>query len=143
MSRWHDWIDWIGGFPYERATINQIVDRYAVDGFRLSKLFDCSDGYGCNEFVCDREAPAGTFVHTPMSGGTSFARRFGSRILRRSRNARVGFIASAAVAGLSPGSPRARRSPLGWSICFSAPKGSPVSLPTRQDLELTGCRRFM
>lgn len=81
MSRWHDWIDWIGGFPYERATINQIVDRYAVDGFRLSKLFDCSDGYGCNEFVFDREAPAGTFVYTPMSGGTSFARRFGSRIL--------------------------------------------------------------
>ncbi|MDQ8728353.1 class I SAM-dependent methyltransferase [Bradyrhizobium sp. LHD-71] len=97
MSRWHDWIDWIGGYPYERATIERIVDRYAFDGFRLTKLFDCSDGYGCNEFVFHRESPAGTYVNTPMPGGNSFARRFGVRIpgpLKASGDRLVGHLSA-------------------------------------------------
>ncbi len=80
MSRWHDWIDWIGGYPYERATIEQIVDVYARDGFRLTKLFDCSSGYGCNEFVFSREAPSGSLIETALPGGNSMARRFGRRV---------------------------------------------------------------
>jgi 2-polyprenyl-3-methyl-5-hydroxy-6-metoxy-1,4-benzoquinol methylase len=80
MSRWHDWIDWIGGHPYERATVEQIVDLYAKDGFRLTKLFDCSSGYGCNEFVFRREARLGTFIDTPIPGGRSMARQFGYRV---------------------------------------------------------------
>lgn len=81
MSRWHDWIDWIGGYPYERATIEPIVDIYAKDGFRVTKLFDCSGGYGCNEFVLRREAPLGTFIDSPIPGGGSMARQFGRRVL--------------------------------------------------------------
>lgn len=80
MSRWHDWIDWIGGHPYERATIEKIADFYADDGFKLDNLFDCSDGYGCNEFVFTRQAAAGTFIDSPIFGGQSFARRFGRRV---------------------------------------------------------------
>jgi 2-polyprenyl-3-methyl-5-hydroxy-6-metoxy-1,4-benzoquinol methylase len=80
MSRWHDWIDWIGGHPYERATIEEIVDVYARDGFRMTKLFDCSSGYGCNEFVFLREAPKGIFIETVVSGGNSMARRYGHRV---------------------------------------------------------------
>jgi 2-polyprenyl-3-methyl-5-hydroxy-6-metoxy-1,4-benzoquinol methylase len=81
MSRWHDWIDWIGGYPYERAKIEQVVDVCGKDGFRLTKLFDCSSGYGCNEFVFTREAPNGTYVETRIPGGSSMSRRFGRRVI--------------------------------------------------------------
>lgn len=81
MSKWYDWIDWIGGHPYERASVEQIVDTYSVDGFRLTKLFDCSGGYGCNEFVFRREAGTGVFVESRLSGGRSLARRYGRRIV--------------------------------------------------------------
>jgi 2-polyprenyl-3-methyl-5-hydroxy-6-metoxy-1,4-benzoquinol methylase len=80
MSRWHDWVDWVGGYPYERATIEQIIDLYANDGFRLTKLFDCSTGYGCNEFVFRREAPIGTYIETPIPSGRSMARGLGYRV---------------------------------------------------------------
>jgi 2-polyprenyl-6-hydroxyphenyl methylase/3-demethylubiquinone-9 3-methyltransferase len=38
MSRWHDWIDWLGGYPFEYATIDQVVDFAAERGFVLSKI---------------------------------------------------------------------------------------------------------
>jgi 2-polyprenyl-6-hydroxyphenyl methylase/3-demethylubiquinone-9 3-methyltransferase len=81
MSRWHDSIDWIGGYPYERAKIEQVVDVCSKDGFRLTKLFDCSSGYGCNEFVFTREAPNGTYIETRIPGGSSISRRFGRRVI--------------------------------------------------------------
>jgi 2-polyprenyl-3-methyl-5-hydroxy-6-metoxy-1,4-benzoquinol methylase len=80
MNRWYDWIDWIGGLPYERATIEEIVDFYSVDGFRLTKTFDCS-GYGCNEFVFSRDALSGTVIDTPIKGANTFGRRFGYRVV--------------------------------------------------------------
>jgi len=80
MSRWHDWIDWIGGYPYERASVDEIVDACAKDGFRLTKLMDRSNGYGCNEFVFRRDAAAGNYIDTPIPGGRSVTRRFGHRV---------------------------------------------------------------
>lgn len=81
MSRWHDWIDWIGGYPYERATVEQVVDCFSRDGFSLIKLVDCSGGYGCNEFVFTRVAPPGTWIENRIPGGTSFLRRYGWRVV--------------------------------------------------------------
>src|SRR5207237_1356286 len=81
MSKWHDWIDWIGGYPYERASVDQIVDYFAKDGFRLTKLEDRSMGYGCNEFVFRREAGAGTYIDTPIPGGRWMVRQFGRRVV--------------------------------------------------------------
>jgi len=81
MSKWHDWIDWVGGYPYERASIEAIADGLAKDGFRLTNLVDRSNGTGCNEFVFRCEAPLGTLVDFPLPGGRSFARRFGRRIV--------------------------------------------------------------
>ncbi len=80
MSRWHDWIDWIGGYPYERATVEQIVDLYAADGFALEHLVDLSSGYGCNEFVFRRAAGPGVHIDSQLPGGASMARRFGRRL---------------------------------------------------------------
>lgn len=79
MSRWHDWIDWIGGHPYERVRIEPIVDFYAQDGFQLVNLIDRSVGYGCNEFVFHRIADAGVQVESRIPRSASMARRFGVR----------------------------------------------------------------
>jgi 2-polyprenyl-3-methyl-5-hydroxy-6-metoxy-1,4-benzoquinol methylase len=81
MSRWLDEIDWVGGYPYERAKIEQVVDVCAKDGFRLNKLVDRSSGTGCNEFVFTRKAPHGTYIETRIPGGSSMARRFGRRVI--------------------------------------------------------------
>ncbi len=81
MNQWHDWIDWIGGYPYERATVAEIVDFCAKDGFRLTYLTDGSNGYGCSQFVFDREAPAGVQIDDLIPGGDLLVRRHGRRVL--------------------------------------------------------------
>jgi 2-polyprenyl-3-methyl-5-hydroxy-6-metoxy-1,4-benzoquinol methylase len=56
MSRWRDIVDWVGGYPYQTATPEQIFDFYEARGFRLVKLKCGGVGLGCNEFVFIREA---------------------------------------------------------------------------------------
>lgn len=56
MSRWHDWIDWIGGYPYEVARPEEIFDFYRERGFRLTRLVCGGVGTGCNEFVFVKES---------------------------------------------------------------------------------------
>jgi 2-polyprenyl-6-hydroxyphenyl methylase/3-demethylubiquinone-9 3-methyltransferase len=53
MSRWHDMIDWLGGYPYEFASAKQLVDFYEKDGFKQRKLSP-NDGYGCHQLVLER-----------------------------------------------------------------------------------------
>ena len=54
MNRWHDVIDWVGGYPYEYATPDQIFDFYQARGFTLTKMKCGGVGLGCNEFVFRR-----------------------------------------------------------------------------------------
>lgn len=56
MSRWHDIVDWVGGYPYETATPEEIFDFYAARGYRLITLKCGGVGLGCNEFVFERES---------------------------------------------------------------------------------------
>lgn len=51
MNRWHDIIDWVGGFPYEVATPDDIFEFYKKRGFSLTKIKTGAVGLGCNEFV--------------------------------------------------------------------------------------------
>ena len=55
MSRWRDIVDWVGGYPYEAATPEQIFDFYQARHFRLVTLKCGGVGLGCNEFVFIRE----------------------------------------------------------------------------------------
>lgn len=55
MSRWRDIIDWVGGYPYEVATPDEIFDFYYARGFSLTKLKCGGVGLGCNEFVFVRD----------------------------------------------------------------------------------------
>jgi len=54
MSKWYDIVDWVGGYPYEFATPDQIFDFYRARGFTLTKMKCGGVGLGCNEFVFDR-----------------------------------------------------------------------------------------
>jgi 2-polyprenyl-6-hydroxyphenyl methylase/3-demethylubiquinone-9 3-methyltransferase len=55
MSRWHDIIDWVGGYPYEVATPEEIFNFFRKRGFTLSKLKCGKVGLGCNEFVFEKD----------------------------------------------------------------------------------------
>jgi 2-polyprenyl-6-hydroxyphenyl methylase/3-demethylubiquinone-9 3-methyltransferase len=53
MSIFYDWKDWLGGYPFEVATPDAILDFCGSRGFVLEKLH--TDGsLGCNEFVFRR-----------------------------------------------------------------------------------------
>lgn len=54
MNRWHDIIDWVGGYPYEFATPDEIFEFYRARGFTLIKMKCGGVGLGCNEFVFQR-----------------------------------------------------------------------------------------
>lgn len=51
MNRWYDLVDWIGGYPYEYASAEEIFEFYKERGFLLTKLKTKGVGLGCNEFV--------------------------------------------------------------------------------------------
>ena len=53
MSVTHDWIDWLGGYPFEVATPEAIFDFYKEKNFSLNKLVT-RQGLGCNEFIFDK-----------------------------------------------------------------------------------------
>jgi SAM-dependent methyltransferase len=53
MSRWHDMVDWLGGYPYEYATAEQLTQFYESSGYKLQKLVP-NDGYGCHQLVFER-----------------------------------------------------------------------------------------
>ena len=50
MSIIHDWNDWLGGFPYEVASPEFVVDFYKKRGFQLEKI-RTTNSLGCNQFV--------------------------------------------------------------------------------------------
>lgn len=54
MSRWHDILDWVGGYPYEFARPEEIFDFYRERGFTLTRMRCGGVGLGCNEFVFQR-----------------------------------------------------------------------------------------
>ncbi len=60
MSAWHDTVDWIGGYPFEVARPERILEFYRDRGFQLRKLKTCAGGHGCNEYVFLKARLAGS-----------------------------------------------------------------------------------
>ncbi len=54
MSAWHDWVDWIGGLPFQVATPEQIIVPLRKKGFALENLKTVGSGWGCNQYVFRR-----------------------------------------------------------------------------------------
>ena len=56
MMKWHDLVDWVGGYPFEVAKPEEIFDFYRERSFVLRRLKTCAGGIGCNEFVFEKRA---------------------------------------------------------------------------------------
>jgi 2-polyprenyl-3-methyl-5-hydroxy-6-metoxy-1,4-benzoquinol methylase len=54
MSVWYDLYDWLGGFPFEVSTPQQIFEYYKTLGYSLLKIKTVGGRLGCNEFVFQR-----------------------------------------------------------------------------------------
>lgn len=54
MSRWHDLVDWVGGYPFEVAKPEEIFAFHRDRGFTLVSLVTCAGGLGCNQYVFER-----------------------------------------------------------------------------------------
>ncbi len=50
MSLFHDWRDWLGGYPFDVAKPGDVVRKLTTDGFELQRQ-TFTQGLGCNEFV--------------------------------------------------------------------------------------------
>ncbi|MBX3655506.1 MAG: class I SAM-dependent methyltransferase [Ramlibacter sp.] len=55
MSVLHDWVDWLGGYPFEVAKPEEIFDYFHKQNFELVRMKTCGGGLGCNEFVFSRK----------------------------------------------------------------------------------------
>jgi len=53
MHKWYDWMDWIGGYPFEVAKPEEVFEFFRVRGFSLVTL-RTDGGRGCNEFVFEK-----------------------------------------------------------------------------------------
>jgi 2-polyprenyl-3-methyl-5-hydroxy-6-metoxy-1,4-benzoquinol methylase len=73
MNKWHDGLDWVGGYPYEFATPDEIFDFYSARGFALTKLKCGVVGLGCNEFVFTRRREQPSSVVAVAAGSTEKA----------------------------------------------------------------------
>ena len=56
MSIIHDWFDWLGGLPYEVASVERVTDFFLKHGFRLDKIRTTNGGLANNEYVFTRES---------------------------------------------------------------------------------------
>jgi 2-polyprenyl-6-hydroxyphenyl methylase/3-demethylubiquinone-9 3-methyltransferase len=58
MTMFHDWRDWLGGYPFEVASPEAVFEFAKARGFVLDKLKTRGGTVGCNEFVFVRATTA-------------------------------------------------------------------------------------
>lgn len=56
MNYYHDIVDWVGGYPYEYASVDEVTKFFEQRGFKLTKLVKTRGFTGCNEFVFEKVA---------------------------------------------------------------------------------------
>lgn len=52
MDFMHNVVDWVGGYPYEYASIEDMVRRLDELGFTAVEVRKANTPIGCNEFIC-------------------------------------------------------------------------------------------
>ena len=67
MNRWHDLVDWVGGYPYEVASPQEVYDFFGQRGFSPVRSKCEGVGLGCNEFVFVQDG--GSSAANESSGG--------------------------------------------------------------------------
>jgi 2-polyprenyl-6-hydroxyphenyl methylase/3-demethylubiquinone-9 3-methyltransferase len=68
MSKWRDIIDWVGGYPYEVSTPDEVFDYFRARGYELVKLRCGRVGLGCNEFVFLNRRPSPAKLRNDATG---------------------------------------------------------------------------
>jgi SAM-dependent methyltransferase len=48
----HNVIDWVGGYPYEYASIQETIDMLETIGMNIVRVIPAGVPTGCNEFIC-------------------------------------------------------------------------------------------
>jgi len=64
MNFWHDVRDWVGGWPFETSTPEQVFDFCRARGFALRTLRTVGGKSGCNEFVFERSVQPASALGT-------------------------------------------------------------------------------
>jgi hypothetical protein len=54
MNVWHDLLDWLGGYPFETCSPEEVVNRLRLHGFLLGRIKTVGSRLGCNEYVFSR-----------------------------------------------------------------------------------------
>jgi ubiquinone/menaquinone biosynthesis C-methylase UbiE len=54
MDFYYNVVDWVGGYPYEYATIDEVVESLKSQGLRIRKAIPAKVPTGCNEFVFEK-----------------------------------------------------------------------------------------
>jgi len=54
MNAWNDAVDWVGGYPFETASAEEVFRFYRDRGLHLIEISTVGGGSGCNEFVFER-----------------------------------------------------------------------------------------
>ncbi|HYM30279.1 MAG TPA: class I SAM-dependent methyltransferase [Candidatus Cybelea sp.] len=57
MALWYDMLDWLGGLPFEVASVDTVVAFLDAQGFEPLRVVGCGSRHGCNEFVFRRREP--------------------------------------------------------------------------------------
>jgi 2-polyprenyl-3-methyl-5-hydroxy-6-metoxy-1,4-benzoquinol methylase len=57
MSVSRDWFDWLGGYPFEVAKPEAILDFYLARQFSLRRLRTAGGSMGCNEYLFRLDSP--------------------------------------------------------------------------------------
>lgn len=72
MSRWHDIVDWAGGYPFQVASATAVAEFYARRGLQTVVTQNCGKGNGCNEYRIAR--PTTPYIDPTELGGPSRSR---------------------------------------------------------------------
>jgi len=59
MDFWFDVIDWIGGYPYEYASGQEVESFVTTHGFEMRRYIPAAVPTGCNEFVFEQKWSGG------------------------------------------------------------------------------------
>lgn len=66
MSVWYDYVDWVGGLPFEVSRPDVVFRFFHDRGFELINMTTVGRGHGCNEYVFRLRANEG-LMHDPKS----------------------------------------------------------------------------
>ncbi len=70
MDFYYDVVDWVGGYPYEYASVDETCAAVEALGFELEKAIRAEVPTGCNQFVF-RRRPAGNLANRDPSDQTA------------------------------------------------------------------------